>query len=387
MKFLTILFLSLFYFIPFSYGQSNIASDYARVDSIMNKLPDSISVSSTKIANFISSNFSTTDDKARAVYYWVSNNIAYDVTKMNSKNIIIENDDDNIESTLKSKKGICSDYATLFTDLCTKVGIQSLIVEGYVIKSNSLNYLSHAWNTVYIDSAWYMFDATWAAGYVKRDKFIKERNNKYFKVEPNILFASHIPFNYLFQFSNNPISHEEFNNGDKNASLKIANFNYLDSIKKYQSNARFDRNISEYNCIKNYKGRNLEIISKANDLKLSIEVDKSNMIVFAYNTSINDYNEGIKEYNKFIAYRNNKLMPTKSDKEIQGMLTSVKIKFDDAEEKLLSIKNADQNFEKLVNKQLTKVIDGQKLVKEQQDWLTIYLSKNTKDRKWMFYQK
>lgn len=371
-----------------SFSQDIVVYDFYKVDSVMDQLPDSLSNSSAKIAKYVKQNFTSEKEKLRAVFYWVGNNISYDVSKMNSKDIIIENDDDNIVATLKSRKGICYDYAVLFNDLCSNIGLQSLIVEGYVIKSNSLNYLSHAWNTVFTDGDWYMFDATWAAGYVKRDKFVKELNNKYYKVKPTELFSSHIPFNYLFQFSNTPVSHEELVDGNNNATLALPKYAYLDSIKKYQAESRYYRNISEYNCIKNYKGKNTEIRSRANQLQLSIEVDKSNMVVFAYNAAVLDYNEGIKAYNKFINYRNNKLMPTKPDKEIQGMLTAVKINFDDAKEKLISINNSnDKKFENLVSTQLKKVIEAQKLVKEQQDWLSIYLSKNTKDRKWMFYQR
>lgn len=386
MKFLTILYLILFYFTVFSYGQSTIEVNYNKVDSVIAKIPDSLTVSSAKIAKYISSNFSTDDDKVRAVFYWISNNINYDVAKMN-KNDIIQNDEENIEITLKNKKGICSDYAGLFNDLCTKLGITSFVVEGYTIKYNALDYLSHAWNVVYIEGAWYLYDATWASGYLKRNRFEKEFNNSFYKTKPSDLIQSHIPFNYVFQLSNYPITHQEVDKNETIGNSKKIFFNYLDSLTVYQKRSKLERNISELNIIKEYKGKNNVILSRAKDLALNIEVDKKNIFVFVYNTSVIDYNEGIKEYNKFIAYRNNKLMPTKPDKEIQGMLTSVKIKFDDAEEKLVSINNADQNLEKLVNKQLTKVIEAQNLVKEQQDWLTIYLSKNAKDRKWMFYQR
>jgi transglutaminase/protease-like cytokinesis protein 3 len=60
-----------------------------------------------------------------------------------------------------------------------------------------------------IDGSWYIFDPTWGAGYVNK-YFIKKLNNAYFKVEPAQIIASHIPFDYLWQFLNYPITNGEF---------------------------------------------------------------------------------------------------------------------------------------------------------------------------------
>jgi transglutaminase/protease-like cytokinesis protein 3 len=40
--------------------------------------------------------------------------------------------------------------------------------------------------------------------------FIKKLNNAYFKVEPAQIIASHIPFDYLWQFLNYPITNGGF---------------------------------------------------------------------------------------------------------------------------------------------------------------------------------
>ncbi len=386
MKLIFILLINIFYFSHISFGQSNAEVDFSRVDTVMDKLPDSLSGSSSNISNYILGNFTKNDDKIRAVFYWLCNNIEYDVQKVNDKNII-ENDEEYIEKTLTNKKGICADYASLFTDLCTRLGIKSYVVEGYTLKYNSLDYTSHAWNTAYIDSAWYLFDPTWAAGYIKNKKFVKQFNNTYYKVKPSDLIKTHMPFNYTFQLDNYPISHKEFIERKRIEITSKAYFNFIDSISIYANESRHDRYISEQNCLIDYLGNNTIILDRLFELKKNIEVDKKNRLVFTYNTSVIDYNDGIKAYNKFIKYRNDLFLPIKSDKEIQRLLTSVKIKFDDAHEKLLSINNSDQNFENLVNKQLTKVVEAQKLVKDQQDWLNLYFSKNPKERRLMFYAR
>ncbi len=366
----------------FSFGQTVIKSDYVNVDSIMNLLPNSSTKSSNDISKFVLSNFKSNDDKVRAVFYWISNNIEYDVVKMD-KNILKDSDEEIVENLLKTKKGVCHDYATLFNDLCTKIGLTSYVIEGYIEKSKSIDYVSHAWNAVYIDSAWYLFDPTWAAGYLKNKKFVKELNNSYYKVNPSDLSKTHMPFNYLFQFSNYPLVHQEMTgNNSSERSKRTQFYNYIDSMKVYNNLSALDRNIAEFNCIKEYKGRNVVLLKRIGDLKINIEVDKKNIAVHIYNSSVNDYNDGIELYNEFIRYRNKMFIPTKSDAEIQRMLTSVQKKFTNSQKQLMTIKNEDM---KLVDEQLKKLVIAHQLTKEQQDWLNLYLSKNVKDRKKMFY--
>ncbi len=43
---------------------------------------------------------------------------------------INETSEDKIKNTLKTKKGVCIDYAEVFNDFANKVGIKSVIIEG-----------------------------------------------------------------------------------------------------------------------------------------------------------------------------------------------------------------------------------------------------------------
>jgi hypothetical protein len=106
-----------------------------------------------------------------------------------------------------------------------------------------------------------------------------------------------------------------------------------------------------------------------------------------YNNASEDYNEGIGYYNDFINYRNKQFTPAKQDAEIQKMLDLANNKFISAKEKLNSIKDPDSNITSSIVK-LTKLIDeGAVLLKQQQDWLQVYFTKNKSGRKSMFYEK
>ena len=103
--------------------------------------------------------------------------------------------------------------AALFTKIAGGCGIKSFVVEGYTKQNGFADFIPHAWAAANIDAVWYMFDPTWGSGYINGGKFYKKINNEYFKTPPAVLLKSHIPFDYLFQLVNYPITNQEFYEG------------------------------------------------------------------------------------------------------------------------------------------------------------------------------
>lgn len=88
-------------------------------------------------------------EAVRAVCTWVADNVSYDRAKaeeLSKGTGYVPNPDD----TLRSKKGICFDYASLSAAMLRSMGIPTKIVTGYVGQDN----LYHAWIMVYIDGIW-----------------------------------------------------------------------------------------------------------------------------------------------------------------------------------------------------------------------------------------
>lgn len=113
--------------------------------------------------------------KAKAIYEYVAKNITYDVKKL-------ENDlfklSDSALKTLRTKSGVCQDYAFLTVALLRAADIESHYISGY---GNSER---HAWVEANIDGKWVLMDPTWGAGYVQDGKFVPHYNDKYF--DPNL---------------------------------------------------------------------------------------------------------------------------------------------------------------------------------------------------------
>lgn len=175
---------------------------------------------------------SATDiEKVRAIYIWLTDNIAYDCyAYKNNKPIRIRYrserelrekeaalDQQQIRKTLRSKKGICGDYALLFNEMCGFLGIEAKKVSGYVkVHHSQIGKLpsgtNHAWNAFKVDGRWYLVDATWGAGYTNPEvtRFKKFYRDEYFMMPPEDMVKDHFPDDDRWQLLRDPISKRAF---------------------------------------------------------------------------------------------------------------------------------------------------------------------------------
>jgi hypothetical protein len=297
-----------------------------------------------------------------------------------------EKREDKISKPLQTRKGICENYATLFNDICSKSGIESYVIEGYTKQNGFTDYIPHAWCAAQIDSSWFIYDPTWGSGYVDNGKFIKKINNNYYKASPSTIIKSHMPFDYLWQFLNYPITNQEFYEGKTEINKSKPFFNFIDSIAVYERQNTIEQLISSANRIERNGIRNSMIFDRLQHIKLKIENDRQNKSVDLYNSAVVNYNSGTHQFNDFIYYRNKQFKPAKSDMEIQNMIDSADIEFKEALKKLEQINSTETNILSM-EKQLKKSInDAIAQLKEQHDWLTLYFSKGKLARKSMFYK-
>lgn len=359
---------------------------FESIDSKALQLPESLTTTTEGIAQYITATFTNDKDKTRAIFVWVATNIQYDVDNMFAMNFY-EKKEDKISKPLKTRKGICENYAALFSDICSKAGIQNFVVEGYTKQNGFTDYIPHAWCAAKIDTSWYLFDPTWGSGYINGGKFIRKINNDFYMASPTVLIKSHIPFDYLWQFLNYPVTNQEFYEGRIQENRSKPYFNYVDSIKAYENKNNIDQKISAAYRIEKNGVKNSMIFDRLQHIKLEIENDRQTKIMNLYNAAVGEYNEGINDFNEFINFRNRQFTPQKADPEILNMLDTPDNKFRSAKAQLSQIKNPDQNLANMIL-QLTRTIDDATAhLTEQQDWLKLYISKGKAARKSMFYER
>lgn len=116
---------------------------------------------------------------AQQVYYWISQNISYDVDKaIAAQNNSLGFYTPNPDATLQSKTGICYDYASLAAAMLRANGIPTMLVKGDVMTDNGPAY--HAWNLLWLEEqgwvavelpnqpgSWTLTDTTFAAAAVQ----------------------------------------------------------------------------------------------------------------------------------------------------------------------------------------------------------------------------
>jgi len=321
MKNIFIVFFFLFTLINF--GQATTA--YSLIDAKMKAIPASSTTSTTAIANYISDNFKTEKDKVRASFYYTASNISYDVANMFDVNFN-ETTQEKIATTLKSKKGVCIHYAETFNDINIKMGIQSFVIEGYTKKDGKVGDLAHAWNAAKIDDKWYIFDPTWGSGYVDKGRFFKKINNIYFKADPEKLIISHIPFDYLWQFLNYPITNSEFYQGKIQVNKSKKYFDFEKEISIYNNLKEEDQLFESAERIKKNGIKNGMIADRYQGKKMQLANLQNNKSIEKLNTIVSEMNEAVVLLNDFIYYRNNKFKPTLSDEEISKMIENPKDK-------------------------------------------------------------
>ncbi|MFV8336972.1 transglutaminase domain-containing protein [Flavobacterium sp. RSP29] len=306
-----------FFFSLLSFAQVN--TGYSLVDAKMAVIPPNSTTSTNTIAKYINANFETETDKIRAVFYWTTSNISYDVANMFVVNFN-ETVQEKIAKTLRTKKGVCIHYAVVFNELAQKTGIQSYIIEGYTKQNGYVSDLAHAWIAAKIDKKWYVFDPTWGSGYVNNGRFFKKINNYYFKAEPAKIIASHIPFDYLWQFSNEPITNGEFYEGKIQINKTKKYFDFEKEITKYNALPEADQLFASGERIEKNGLKNAMIMERYEGKKQQLTFLRQNTNIEKLNAIVNEMNQAVVLLNDFIHYRNNKFKPTLSDDEISSMI-------------------------------------------------------------------
>jgi transglutaminase/protease-like cytokinesis protein 3 len=371
--------------------------DYTAIDRLALQMPDSLTRTTEGIAFYINAHFHERRAKTRAAFIWIASNIQYDLANMFALNFY-EKIEDKIAKALLTRKGICENYAALFTDVCGKMGVKSYVVEGYTRQNGFADYIPHAWCAALLDSAWYLFDPTWGSGYVSNGKFYKRINNEYFMARPGYLIRSHMPFDYLWQFLYYPVTNEQFYAGKTQERSGMPYFNYIDSLAAYERQSNLEYDLAASSRIVRNGVKNSMIFDRLEHLRRDAEyekakiehdkeqadIDRKNQIVNLYNSALGDYNEAVHDLNAYIAYYNKQFQPVKPDSDIQGMIDSTASNLKAATSKLHGIHDPDPSTGVLINQFRRQIGDLSARVEEQEEWLKKYFAKGKMGRKNMF---
>lgn len=140
----------------------------------------------------------TDAEKARAIYDYICENIAYDT----SYSIY------HIDDCWEQKRGVCQAYCELYCRLAQSAGLETKYIKGV---AKSVNIGAHAWVAVRYDGGWHLIDPTWGAGSVNGDVFKKKKDHsQWYDVDPYGMIFTHYPEEYEWSFVSAKISNSAF---------------------------------------------------------------------------------------------------------------------------------------------------------------------------------
>jgi hypothetical protein len=140
----------------------------------------------------------TEEQKHRALYDWLIDNVKYDYgTPYNPDASFEENFARGYDAlnALRDRKAVCSGYTSAYTLLCELAGLQVIDVHSP----------THALNLITVNGDWYFVDATWGVTTDPSTPLSPDRRYKYFMAKEEILDAGYVEHHvsaYNFWFHN-----------------------------------------------------------------------------------------------------------------------------------------------------------------------------------------
>lgn len=188
----------------FASGINPRAFNYAKADRVALSFTDH-SDNTQVIADKLTRGLATEHEKFRALFMWVTHNISYSYGQRST----------NPEQVLRTRQAVCSGYSMLLKELCTLSGIECKAISGYAksYEERDIGVFTapnHAWNAVRLYGQWFLVDATWAAGYMDGNRFVKKFDEFYFLTDPAVFIYRHFPEKPEWKLTKTSLTLEEF---------------------------------------------------------------------------------------------------------------------------------------------------------------------------------
>ncbi len=372
---------------PQKHTYSSSSSTSCCDDSTL-RIPDSLVHTPRDIANYINDRNFFDEEKLKIIFNWITENIEYNI---NQKHDFELEHMISIDRTFLSRKGVCYDYVELFNALASMVNIKSHLIYGYTKQHGLVDSNIHAWCAAQIDSRWYLFDPTWGAGLIRNSKYIKMTNYRFFKIAPEELIKSHMPFDPQWQLLDYPITHEDFGSSIEKKNIERQYFDFTDSLQVYSMRSRIENLISEKTRIEKNKGSrvyNKKLIHEyVSVLDENINTHYFNNTADRYNEALGLYREGIVSFNEYVDYWNNEFFPYQKDKLIKAKLDLIEKKFIISKTIINSTYKGDRKILLLILELREEIISMLSRVERQKEFLNEYMNTEHEKRRLLFYSK
>lgn len=337
------------------------------------RIPQAETFSSSSIAVYIQKIYAAENERIAAAYNWITQNIRYDTDSLYYFNWNCDHDT-RVAATLRRRKGVCENYAALFSDILSKMNIQSFVVHGYT-KPAANN--GHAWVAVKENNDWYLCDPTWDAG---------NKTPKYLMIKPDLFIETHMPFDPLWQLLEYPCTHKDFARGYQLSVKNKAPVMYKDSVELFltlDSMQRFEA-ANRRMASTGLTDKKMQQWHAYNSMKIAII--RGEKYMFLYNNAVENINKATASLNAFLQYRNRQFRPEKPEQEIRMMLDDSEDWLLQAGKSMVELSIAKDNFQYSPDGLFQQKENLARKIKQQQQFLKNYFAIPAPQRARLFYK-
>jgi transglutaminase/protease-like cytokinesis protein 3 len=296
----------------FSFSSALPQQTLPSVDSITRIIPDSVTRTVETFANYLSLTCKSDEEIARTLYSWLGINMYYDLDLIETPQEYYTTDD-NVKKTLVTRRGVCQNYADVFTAVLSRLKIPVFNVPGYTKTNNQIDTTAgHVWNAVKLKQNWYLFDPTWGGGYVRFERYHKRFSMKYCMASPDSMILDHMPYDPVWELMEYPVKHDEFLDGKTKGS---SYFNYTDTLTAYCEQTSY---IQAQQCRRRsltYNVENQEIAHLTMRFFQHLTSIQQQYNFDCYMRSFNSYTCLVNDYNDFIKNKTKSQLPSKIAKQ------------------------------------------------------------------------
>jgi len=179
----------------------------ARLHPAVAELPPSAEDSIASVAHYLAARESNPWLRVKALHDYVADRVAYDVDSYHKH----EYPPQDAATVFRKRLSVCAGYANLLAALGEAAGERIIVVGGDARNDGAdLTGEGHAWNAARIGGRWVLLDATWDAGTVDGDRFVKRYRTDYLFAPPAVQGVTHFPEESEWQLRQPPLSRGEF---------------------------------------------------------------------------------------------------------------------------------------------------------------------------------
>ena len=198
------------------------------------------------------------------------------------------------------------------------------------------------------------------------------------------MIASHIPFDYLWQFSNYPINNNEFYQGKIQMNKSKKYFDFEKVIAQQNSLSEIDQLFASAERIEENGLKNALIVEYYQIIKKQLTALRQNENIDKLNAVVAEMNEAVVLLNDFIFYRNHKFKPNLSDQEITNMIQKPREKLIKCQNDIYKVGATGSENASNLSAIKKSIETNLALVEEHTAFVKMYISKSKLVRKTMF---